>query len=52
VAQINSIATAALLPFEQVKEKVVQDWQTQQQAVYNTRLSKNLLEQYKIEYDF
>jgi len=48
VVWIHQINAASLIPYEQIKEKVFLDWQQQQQAVYNERLQKNLLEKYEV----
>ena len=48
VVWVDQITPASLLPYEQIKEKVFLDWQQQQQATYNERLQKNLLEKYEV----
>jgi len=48
VVWVHQLNAATLLPYEQIKENVFLDWQQQQQAVYNERLQKNLLEQYEV----
>ena len=52
VVYIHTVEAAAPRAFETVKSRVQQDWQTEQQAAYNDRLYKNLLDQYKINYDY
>lgn len=48
VVWIHQISTASLIPYERIEEKVFLDWQQQQQAIYNERLQKNLLEKYEV----
>lgn len=46
---INNIETETLFPFEQVKDKVMEDWKQEQLIDFNTRLYENLKAQYEIE---
>ena len=47
---IDTIIPPQALSFDQVKERIGQDWQQQQQVLYNERLFENLRSQYKVEY--
>ena len=50
LVNIDTIVPPQALSFDQVKERIEQDWQQQQQVLYNERLFENLRSQYKIEY--
>jgi len=52
LVHIDTILAASPFPFDRVKEQVAQDWNQQQQILYNERLFKNLRSQYKIEYEY
>ena len=51
LVNITAIQKESIKPFVEVKEKVIADWKISQQQLYNERLYKNLLQQYKVEYD-
>ncbi len=46
--RIDTILPSQPIAFEQIKEKVTQDWQQQQQVRYNERLLENLKSQYSV----
>jgi len=49
---IDTILSSAPISFDRVQERVGQDWNQQQQLIYNEQLLKNLRSQYKIEYEY
>ena len=47
---VDTIIPPQALSFDQVKDRIGQDWQQQQQVQYNERLLEDLRSQYKVEY--
>ncbi len=51
LVNITAIQDKSVLPFTQVKDKVISDWKISQQQLYNEQLYTNLLKKYEVEYD-
>ena len=51
LVNITAIQDKSVLPFTQVKDKVIADWKISQQQLYNEQLYTNLLKKYEVEYD-
>ena len=51
LVNITAIQDQSVLPFTQVKDKVISDWKISQQQLYNEQLYTNLLKKYEVEYD-
>ena len=50
LVKITSIKEEEFTPYEMINEKVLSDWKSNQQQLYNEQLYKNLLQEYEVEY--